>query len=353
VIVQDSLAYLSVGPNKVHVVNIANPTTPQLMSTIQTRPRGGAVVGLNPDMALRDSLLFIATDSSVTIVNVQNPIAPQIISDFQITRIKGIALARHLALLARNSPETTQSDGLHILDVSNPYNPTEISRFGDWAGASVMASGNYAFVAALTRYTRAFVVIDLTVPEQPYEIARLVRAISGSGFPMLAAANDRMYWVPSNTYLVDVANPVTAFIRDSLNIGGIPSVLSGSAADTLFMSAFGSGVYIYRYDILTPVSRSENTYPKEVTLENNFPNPFNSQTAILYTVPVTMHIEITVYNILGEKVITLVNGCHRPGNYRVVWDGTNSQGNVVSTGVYFSRLTTTQGTITRKLVLIK
>jgi hypothetical protein len=78
--------------------------------------------------------------------------------------------------------------------------------------------------------------------------------------------------------------------------------------------------------------------PESFALFQNYPNPFNPVTTIRYSLPVPSKITLTIFNILGQKVKTLVDEVVEAGEHRVRWDGTNSSGNTVATGVYFYRI---------------
>ncbi|MEX0686172.1 MAG: T9SS type A sorting domain-containing protein [Balneolales bacterium] len=88
--------------------------------------------------------------------------------------------------------------------------------------------------------------------------------------------------------------------------------------------------------------------PERVQLKNNYPNPFNPQTTIAYSVPNEMHVTLRVYNILGEQVATLVNEHKTAGSYEVNFDGSN-----LSSGNYVYRLETDEVMMTNKMLLIK
>lgn len=100
--------------------------------------------------------------------------------------------------------------------------------------------------------------------------------------------------------------------------------------------------------------------PNSFDLNQNYPNPFNPTTTISYTVrayeplgnkiPVT---NLTIYNVLGEKVKILVNETQIPGTYFIEWDGTNSSKNKVASGIYFYRLTRANDAETKKMILLK
>ena len=79
---------------------------------------------------------------------------------------------------------------------------------------------------------------------------------------------------------------------------------------------------------------------KEFTLSQNYPNPFNPATTITYNIPKTANVSINIYNILGQKVCTLVSDInHQPGLFKVIWDGTNDFGKPVVSGIYLYTLT--------------
>ncbi len=93
--------------------------------------------------------------------------------------------------------------------------------------------------------------------------------------------------------------------------------------------------------------------PEVFALRQNYPNPFNPVTTIAYDIPEIANVRIDMYNILGQKVRTLVNGTHQPGVYHVRWNGTNDFGNPLSSGMYFYRISSEQFISVKKLVLMK
>ena len=73
-------------------------------------------------------------------------------------------------------------------------------------------------------------------------------------------------------------------------------------------------------------------------LAQNRPNPFNPSTTLYFGLKDNAKVELSIYNLKGQKVITLVNKELNAGNHNVVWDGRDALGNYVSSGIYFSRL---------------
>ncbi len=89
--------------------------------------------------------------------------------------------------------------------------------------------------------------------------------------------------------------------------------------------------------------------PARFVLRQNYPNPFNPKTAISYQLPAFSEVELSIFNILGQKVKTLVSKKQPAGNYKVEWDAAG-----FSSGIYFYVISTDNGFMqTRKLVLLK
>ncbi len=88
--------------------------------------------------------------------------------------------------------------------------------------------------------------------------------------------------------------------------------------------------------------------PDKFELKQNYPNPFNPNTVIEYSVAKTSNVEVSVYNVLGEKVEMLINKEHSPGNYKVEWKAGNH-----SSGIYICKLTADAVSLSRKMQLVK
>ena len=80
------------------------------------------------------------------------------------------------------------------------------------------------------------------------------------------------------------------------------------------------------------------TRPAAFALATNYPNPFNPATTIQYALPQPADVQLTVYNVVGQVVRTLVAEHQAAGRYLVTWDATNDNGQSLSAGVYFYRL---------------
>jgi len=88
-------------------------------------------------------------------------------------------------------------------------------------------------------------------------------------------------------------------------------------------------------------------------LVGNFPNPFNPETTIKFNTARAGNVTIDIFNIRGQKIKTIANDNFGVGLHRVVWDGADSDGRKVASGVYFYRMTTGEFTQTRRMLLMK
>ena len=92
--------------------------------------------------------------------------------------------------------------------------------------------------------------------------------------------------------------------------------------------------------------------PQQVALGPNYPNPFNPSTIIPFQLPTAMHVRLEVFNILGQRIATLVDGEQSGGFHTARWDATDAAGQAMAAGVYFYRLSGAGVHVTRRMVLI-
>ena len=93
--------------------------------------------------------------------------------------------------------------------------------------------------------------------------------------------------------------------------------------------------------------------PEEYHLTQNYPNPFNPTTTISFSIPSEGHVQVSVYDITGRLITSLVDGNLSEGYHDVIWDGTDMFGSNVSAGLYIYSLQTEGVSLTRKMVLMK
>lgn len=124
--------------------------------------------------------------------------------------------------------------------------------------------------------------------------------------------------------------------------------------DSLHGWAVGNAGGIYKFDTsLIGINSSNSSVPFVFHLYQNYPNPFNPKTKIKFDIPSngrreTSNVKISIYDILGREIVTLVNQNLKPGSYEIEWDANN-----FPSGIYFYALMTNNFTETKKMVLIK
>jgi hypothetical protein len=115
--------------------------------------------------------------------------------------------------------------------------------------------------------------------------------------------------------------------------------------------------YYWRWDFDNHVVGIEDpddvTVVKSPRLHHNYPNPFNPVTTISFVLPKAMEVELVIYDVMGRKVRTLMNGTYQAGAQKVLWSGTNDKGVPVSSGIYFYRLKTDNYDKTMRMLLVK
>jgi flagellar hook assembly protein FlgD len=103
----------------------------------------------------------------------------------------------------------------------------------------------------------------------------------------------------------------------------------------------------------TAVDSPETTLPTTFGLLQNYPNPFNGETQIQFDISYPTHVQLAVFNVLGQKVRTLVDETLPVGRHSARWDGIDDFGRSSASGVYFCRISTGSFTGSRKMLFLK
>jgi hypothetical protein len=150
-----------------------------------------------------------------------------------------------------------------------------------------------------------------------------------------------------------LGNRIPAICETSMD-GSSPVVVFGgrhSGGNT------SDGTWEFNIDTWSPINGLEDELLNPVSagysLNQNYPNPFNPTTTIQYFLPKVSDVEIAVYNVVGQKVATLVNSNQPAGEHNIVWNGTNQQGIKAASGVYLFRIVAGDFVKTRKMILLK
>jgi beta-glucanase (GH16 family) len=163
---------------------------------------------------------------------------------------------------------------------------------------------------------------------------------------MIFSVNDYVHY----TYNPSVQNSETWPFDSAqyllLNIAIEPSVASSFIESEMEID------YVRVYETST-LSTQTQTVPVYFNVFQNFPNPFNPITTLRYDLPENSYVNVTVYDILGRQVRTLVKTTQEAGFKSVIWDATNDYGKPVSAGVYLYQIQAGEFVQTKKMVLLK
>ncbi|MCK5126002.1 MAG: T9SS type A sorting domain-containing protein [candidate division Zixibacteria bacterium] len=139
----------------------------------------------------------------------------------------------------------------------------------------------------------------------------------------------------------------------------IDSAKVGPAGDWAYITAAGTNVPpgfsgTLTYNVLTPSAAGDDPVIANVfSLDQNYPNPFNPSTTINYSLARKSKVNISVYNILGQQINTLVNGEKDAGPHQIPWYGDDNNGDAVASGIYFYKMVTDDFVETFKMVLMR
>ena len=127
------------------------------------------------------------------------------------------------------------------------------------------------------------------------------------------------------------------------------------AAVTSLKTQASSAISFYHQNFQLPLATNDDppSVPSAFALKQNYPNPFNPETTIEFTLVRSGLAELSVFNILGEKITTLIDRNLQAGPHRVVWSGTDAKGSPVPSGIYFYRLSSDGASETMKMILMK
>ncbi len=191
---------------------------------------------------------------------------------------------------------------------------------------------------------RTRIIKNSDVPEIP-EID-LDSGLVGKGY------NDTIYTSDNNSSVIfDIATGSVLPPGLTLESSGlIKGICESKGTFTFFVTASIDGTIVDS----APLTIKINSLPEHFNLYQNYPNPFNNGTIISFDMPKSGNATIDIFNILGQKVTTLIDGFYIADHeYKIKWEGKNDLGRNVSSGIYFYRLKSGEYSTTRKMMLLK
>jgi len=146
--------------------------------------------------------------------------------------------------------------------------------------------------------------------------------------------------LPPLTYAFEIRNIINGDAIYSQEINFMPKHLltSYNLKTFLFKEIYNFGYEVYKLADSLTVSAAESVILDYNNIVTNFPNPFNPSTTIKFSLPQDGEVELTIFNIKGQKIRTLVYNKFNKGDYSIIWNGDDKSGNPVSSGVYMYKL---------------
>ncbi len=165
--------------------------------------------------------------------------------------------------------------------------------------------------------------------------------ISGTVMPDTTSSSCLIEWTVLDNTNVDLA------------LRNIPVPLHREYYVCAIIDSLSSPPAYLELKIDASVGKEDEQAPEEFTLFPNFPNPFNTETTIEYDLPEDSYVELTIYNILGQKMHTLVNEEQKAHSYSITWEGLDDAGQPVATGIYIYEILAGSFVDIKKMLLIR
>ena len=346
-------AYVT-GSYGIHIVDISNPFEASVAGEfIRSSPGGVYPHGVD----VKDGKCYISFNAmGLYIVDVSNPENPVELGHFDaLDWARDVVVVDSLAYLLNLNNGGSFSDALQYLQVLNISDPNNIYEVGNWTGSNDYAWSNSLIVREDHAYVlgdNGLFVLDITDPTSPQTVG--VWNPGGWNFRM-SEDGDLLYIAKEGggMKVVDVSNPTNPTLISTFST--IDYCADVAPRDSLVYIADGDGGLLIAQHTFAPVSidNENGTIPQSFHLDQNYPNPFNPITTLRYDLPENSLVSITIYDIMGREVRTLVNQTQDAGFKSVIWNATNDYGKPVSAGVYLYQIQAGDFVQTNKMVLLK
>ena len=232
--------------------------------------------------------------------------------------------------------------GLYIFDISDIRQPTLLSTL-DLIGRSsgIFVKDNYAYITA---ETAGLIIVDITDREMPFEVSQI--GTGGMATDVHVVGNYALV-TDSNAGLLafDVTDPYDPILVSTYNTPG--QALGVYADSDLICVADYDSLFIFAYGSLTGIA-DDSVKPRDHEISANYPNPFNANTSIEFSLARQTHVNLTVYDIQGRAVETLLDQELPAGTHRHTWNAS-----AYPSGIYLYKLSTGSYQETKKMILLK
>jgi len=339
VIVNEGWAYVANNAAGLFVLDVSDPTDPHQRAAINTPGLARAIIN--------DGVFaYVACeDGGLRIINHTDPLHPTEEGFFNPAGyIRDVKLSptRPITYLAGG---TQGNEGLRMVDVSNPAQPTEISfiQAPPWA-MSVTVQDDYAYVAC---DDSGMTIINIADPAQPHVVGRCLAPKNAQSIVLKGdlafVAN-----LSDGVTVIDVSDKQNPDSIDTYYTGGMANALR-IVGDKIFVADRERGLVILDAEGFLGVEEGQSTLlPNQLTLSGIYPNPFNGSTTIKFALPTSGKVTLAVYDMTGREAARLVDGELTAGYHHALW---KAEG--IPTGMYLIRLETAGNIQSMKAMLFK
>ena len=323
------------------IIEVSNPSDPTQVGNIVHSNTSYNVQEL---AVVGNHLYLTCVDSSLQIVDISNPSDPTLISSLDVgDYADAISLFNGYVYLGGDS-------GVRIIDISSPITPLEVGIL-DLPGfvQKIISTNNTAYIFSYLDYLGTVHIFDVTNPASPETLG---------SFPLpfgdWTVKDDYVYTVNTidgSLAITDISDLENISQPSFFNFGGYVWGIT-SDDEYVYLADGDDGLYILEAEPL-PTSTEQVNPPKRWELIQNYPNPFNPSTTIQYDLPAQSHVNLTIFDIQGREIQTLVDDPQAAGQYQIQWGGIDKLGKQVSSGMYLCRINAGSFTETIKMVYLQ
>jgi len=254
------------------------------------------------NLTVDGDVVYACCSRELCVFDVSAPAAPVLAATLDLPHeLQESALCGDFLLVANGR------DGLTVVDVANPVQPEIVTTYELPGNArSIACRDHFAYVAAASYQEEpgGIYVLDVSEP-----------------------------WAPVQVERNDAVGDLVAVAVDGQNV---------------VVAAGWGGILVFRHDTVTAT-----VLPQAPALLPNYPNPFNPRTTICYDLSAASSVTLTIFDLSGRRVRSLVNGAVAAGHHEVTWDGCDERSRAVSSGVYLYRLVAGRHRESRTMVLAR
>ena len=339
VVAKDNIVFAATRYGGLRPINFEDQANPAFLTTV--------IEDRTNDVAISGNYIYAATaNNGIGIVNVATANSPTLVGYATGSTDNG-RYGEGVAAFGNTMVQSTWG-ALYFYDISSPESPTLQDTVALVTGTSWLSlDDGHAYVHDFDTL-RIYDISDLTNVTQVSSVFT-----NGSWDGDAFRAEDYVYVNIENNgikvYDVTVITaPVEVASYDPLNTARAITARDGYA----YVAEKAGGFSVYSNNL---VLSTDNTVglPTEFMLAQNYPNPFNPSTTISYTIAQNAHVKLEIVNLVGNTVRTLLNTRVPSGNHSIVWNGSTNDGKMVTSGIYFYKISVGEITESRKMMFLK